>query len=135
MATAGAATTLPDLLRSLDADFFEHLLAGPDLSAATRTELQQAVAENDGDAFARLADKNNWFDRVNALVRTIITGFPVHDLTKTDGWTRAPRTHVMPDRFVVRLFSSEAEVPGKAVPMSLRFTTDINPTDIARQPM
>ncbi|PYS22676.1 MAG: hypothetical protein DMF72_12505 [Acidobacteria bacterium] len=123
LATAGAATTLPDLLRSLDADFFEHLLAGPDLSAATRTELQQAVAENDGDAFARLADKNNWFDRVNALVRTIITGFPVHDLTKTDGWTRAPRTHVMPDRFVLRLFSSEAETPrevtGNVIPDTL----------------
>lgn len=123
LATAGSATTLPDLLRSLDASFFEHLLADPDLPAATRTELQQALAANDGDAFARLADENNWFDRVNTLVRTIITGFPVHDLTKTDGWTRAPRTQVMPDRFVLLLFSSEAgtprEVTGNVIPDTL----------------
>ena len=101
LAAGAAATTLPDLLRSLDAEFLENLLA-LDLSATTRAELQQAIAENDGDAFARLADEHNWFDRVNAVVRTIITGFPVHDLTKTDGWTRAPRTQVMPDRFVLR---------------------------------
>ena len=122
LATAGAATTLPDLLRSLDAQFFEKLLA-LDLSATTRTALQQAIAANDGDAFARLADENNCFDCVNALVRTIITGFPVHDLTKTDGWTRAPRTQVMPDRFVLLLFSTEAgpprEVTGNVIPDTL----------------
>jgi hypothetical protein len=122
LAAAAAATTLPDLLRSLDADFFDDLLA-LDLSAMTRTALQQAIAQNDGDAFARLADENNWFDRVNALVRTIITGFPVHDLTKTDGWTRAPRTQIMPDRFVLLLFSTEAgtprEVTGNVIPDTL----------------
>ena len=123
LAAAGAATTLPDLLRSLDAEFFDHLLARPDLSDETRTALQQAIAANDGDAFARLADEKNWFDLVNELVRTIITGFPVHDLTKTDGWTRAPRTQVMPDRFVLLLFNTEAgtprEVTGNVIPDTL----------------
>jgi hypothetical protein len=122
LAAGATATTLPDLLRSLDADFFEELLT-LGLSATTRTELQQAIADNDGDAFVRLADENNWFDRINALVRTIITGFPVHDLTKTDGWTRAPRTQVMPDRFVLLLFSTEAgtprEVTGNVIPDTL----------------
>ena len=122
LAASGAATTLPDLLRSLDAEFFADLLT-LDLSTTTRTALQQAIADNDGDAFARLADENNWFVRVNALVRTIITGFPVHDLTKTDGWTRAPRTQVMPDRFVLSLFSTEAgpprEVTGNVIPDTL----------------
>lgn len=122
LAAGGAATTLPDLLRSLDSEFFEDLFA-LDLSATTRTELQQAIAGNDGDAFARLADENNWFDRINALVRTIITGFPAHDLTKTDGWTRAPRTQVMPDRFVLLLFGAEAgtprEVTGNIIPDTL----------------
>ena len=121
--SAGAAgTTLLSLLRSLDADFFADLLA-LDLSAGTRNELQQAIAADDGDAFARLADANHWFDRVNALVRTIITGFPVDDLTKTDGWTRAPRTQVMPDRFVLSLFSSDTgaprEITGNVIPDTL----------------
>jgi predicted nucleic acid-binding Zn-ribbon protein len=122
LAASAAVTPLLPLLRSLDADFFADLLA-LDLSAGTRNELQQAIAVNDGDAFARLADENNWFDRVNALVRTIITGFPVQDLTKTDGWTRAPRTQVMPDRFVLMLFSTEAgtprEVTGNVIPDTL----------------
>ena len=37
-----------------------------------------------------------------------IDGFPEHDLTKTDAWTRAPRTRVMPDRFVLLLYPSNA---------------------------
>lgn len=122
LVAGAAATTLPDLLRSLDAEFFDDLLA-LDLSATTRTKLRQAIDQNDGDAFARLADEMHWFDRVNALVRTIITGFPVHDLTKTDGWTRAPRTQVMPDRFVLLLFSAEAgtprEITGNVIPDTL----------------
>lgn len=122
LAASAATTTLPDLLRSLDAEFFEKLLV-LDLSTTTRTALQQAIAGNDGDALARLAGEDNWFDRVNALVRTIITGFPVHDMTKTDGWTRAPRTQVMPDRFVLLLFSTEAgsprEVTGNVIPDTL----------------
>jgi predicted nucleic acid-binding Zn-ribbon protein len=127
LAAAGPATTLPDLLRSLNAEFFQNLLAPPDLSAATRTELQQAIDGNDGDAFARLADENNWFDRVNALVRTIITGFLVHDLTKTDGWTRAPRTQVMPDRFVLILFNTEAGTPREVTGNVIRDTLYVGP--------
>ena len=122
LATSAATTTLPDRLRALDAEFFDDLF-NLDLSPATRTALQQAVDANDGDAFARLADENNWFDRVNVLMRTLITGFPVHDLTKTDGWTRAPRTHVMPDRFVLLLFSTETgtprEITGNVIPDTL----------------
>jgi hypothetical protein len=122
LAASAAGTTLLSLLRSLDTDFFADLLA-LDLSAGTRNELQQAIAADDGDAFARLAEANHWFDRVNALVRTIITGFPVHDLTKTDGWTRAPRTQVMPDRFVLSLFSSDTgtprEITGNVIPDTL----------------
>jgi predicted nucleic acid-binding Zn-ribbon protein len=122
LAAAGPSTTLPELLRSLDPVFFDDLLA-TDLSAATRTELLQAVADNNGDAFARLADEKDWFDRVNALVRTTVTGFPPHDLTKTEGWTRAPRTQVMPDRFVLLLYGTEAgkprEVTGNVIPDTL----------------
>lgn len=122
LAAGGAATTLPALLLSLDAEFFEKLLA-LDLSETTRAELLQTIDADDGDAFARLAERHDWFGRVNALVRTIIAGFPAHDLTKTDGWTRAPRTRVMPDRFVLSLFGTEAgtprEVTGNVIPDTL----------------
>jgi hypothetical protein len=119
LAAASAAQTLPDLLRSIDPEFFNGLLA-LDLTAATRTALQNAIAANDGDAFSRLADSEKWFDRVNAVVRQRVNGFPVHDLTKTDAWTRAPRTNVLPDRFVLLLYGRGAttprEITGNVIP-------------------
>jgi hypothetical protein len=107
---AGAAQTLIELLGSLDPNFFNDLLA-LDLKGSTRNALEDAIANNDGDAFSRLAESEEWFDRIDAQVRKLITGFPVHDLTKTDGWTRAPRTNVLPDRFVLLLYRTEAESP------------------------
>jgi archaellum component FlaC len=119
LAAAGAAQSLPDLLRSIDSEFFNELLA-LDLTPATRTALQNAIAANDGDAFSRLADFEKWFDRINAVVRQRINGFPVHDLTKTDAWTRAPRTNVLPDRFVLLLYGRDAatprEITGNVIP-------------------
>ncbi len=122
LAAAGAAQTLPDFLRALDAEFFDDLLA-LDLSKANRTALQKALVENDGDAFSRLGDVEKWFDRVNAVVRAGIAGFPVRDLTKTDAWTRAPRTQVLPDRFVLLVYNNETsaprEIPGNVIPDTL----------------
>ena len=119
---AGAAVrTLSGLLLSVDAGFFDKLLA-LDLPAPVRTALQKAIAENDSDAFSRLAEKREWFDRVNAAVKTVITGFPVHDLTKTDAWTRTPRTQLMPDRFVLLLSNHDGatrEIIGNVIPDSL----------------
>jgi predicted nucleic acid-binding Zn-ribbon protein len=121
VAANGAAQTLPDFLRVADAEFFNTLRA--QLSAGTRALLDQAITENDGDAFSRLAETEKWFDRVNAAVRSQITGFPAHDPTKTDGWTRAPRTHVLPDRFVLMLSQTDAapprEIPGNLIPDTL----------------
>lgn len=47
--------------------------------------------------------------------------FPVHDLTKTAQWSRAPRTHVLPDRIVVLLYRGETvrEIVGEAIPDEL----------------
>jgi hypothetical protein len=47
--------------------------------------------------------------------------FPVHDLTKTAQWSRAPRTHVLPDRIVVLLYHGETvrEVVGNPIPDEL----------------
>ncbi len=121
---SGAAPnqTLIDLLRTTDPGFFNTLRA-LNLSTTTRAELERTINDNDGDAFSRLAEENKWFDRINLVVRKVITGFPVHDLTKTDAWSRAPRTEVLPDRFVLMLFGSETgtprEVVGNVIPDTL----------------
>jgi hypothetical protein len=122
LAAAGSTQTLIEFLLLADANFFTNLRALP-MSSTTRTALDQAIAANDGDAFSCLAEKKKWFDRINTAVRTQITGFPAHDLTKTDGWTRAPRTYVMPDRFVLLLYPTETaaprEIPGAPIPDTL----------------
>ena len=48
--------------------------------------------------------------------------FPPHDVTKTSSWSRAPRTHVLPDRFVVLLYEGDTlvkEIAGGAIPDEL----------------
>ncbi|HYV04034.1 MAG TPA: hypothetical protein VFB82_05600, partial [Blastocatellia bacterium] len=114
LAAGSAAQTLIALLRSIDAEFFNNLLA-LDLSDSTRESLQNAIDDNDADAFSLLAEEQSWFDRVNEAVRQRITGFPAHDLIKNDTWTRAPRTHVLPDRFVLLLYTSNAAAPREIV--------------------
>ncbi len=121
LVAVAATRTLPGLLLSVDAGFFDKLLA-LDLPATVRTALRKAINENDGDAFSRLAEKREWFDRVNLTVKAVITGFPVQDLTKTDAWTRAPRTQLMPDRFVLLLTNTDGatrEVIGNVIPDTL----------------
>ncbi|SOD22615.1 hypothetical protein [Nitrosomonas ureae] len=110
LATDGATQILPAFLLELDANFFNDLLAQA-LSDSTRTALQKALSANDGDAFNLIAETEHWFDRINMVVRKRISGFPVHDLTKTDGWTRAPRTQIMPDRFVLLLYGKNTDKP------------------------
>ncbi len=114
LAAGGAAQTLIDLLLSIDAEFFNNLLA-LDLSDSARDRLQNAIADNNADSFSVLAGEQNWFDRINDAVRQRITGFPIHDLVKNDTWTRAPRTHVLPDRFVLLLYTGNTAQPREVV--------------------
>ena len=122
LVAAAASQTLPDLLIAADPLFFEKLL-DLELSPAVREGLETIVDEKDGDALFRLAVEKRWLDRVASAVRTVITGFPIHDFTKTDGWTRAPRTRMMPDRFVLLLYSGETgdprEIVGEVIPDTL----------------
>ncbi|MGI8732066.1 MAG: hypothetical protein ACR2LM_02045 [Pyrinomonadaceae bacterium] len=121
LVAGAAARTLPELLVAADAEFFDKLLA-TSLPPAVRTALENALTENDGDAFSQLAEKREWFGLVNAAVKTVITGFPVHDLTKTDLWTRAPRTQLLPDRFVLLLSNNDGpqrEIVGNVIPDTL----------------
>ncbi len=47
------------------------------------------------------------------VTRGEIAGFPVLDLTKSDSWSRAPRTNVLPDRFVLMLYDTGTSVPAQ----------------------
>ena len=134
LAAGGAAQTLIDLLRSIDAQFFDKLLA-LDLAASTRASLQNAINDNNADAFSLLAEEQNWLDRIDEAVRQRITGFPAHDLVKNDTWTRAPRTHVLPDRFVLLLYTSNTapprEVVGNVIPDTMFLGPDPMDTEAA----
>ena len=116
LATAAETQTLPDFLRAADANFFTTLLALP-LPQSVRDELTSA--QNDGDALIRLSDAQDWGGRINAAARTQIAGFPDALLTKTDAWSRAPRTNVLPDRFVLMLYTdidaAPRQIPGEII--------------------
>lgn len=134
LAAEGATQTLVAFLQTISPGFFDDLLALP-LADATRSTLQRAIAADDGDALIELVDEQHWGERLNAVVRQHILGFPAHDLTKTDAWTRAPRTHVMPDRFVLLLYDTPGdpprEIPGELVPDTLTLGPDPLDTEAA----
>jgi hypothetical protein len=63
----------------------------------------------------------NWSNITSVANESQLT-FPVHVLTKTDAWTRAPRTNVMPDKFVVMLYEGRSivkEQVGNIIPDEL----------------
>jgi predicted nucleic acid-binding Zn-ribbon protein len=136
LTAAGATQTLIAFLQESSPGFLDDLLAlAP--ADATRSALQQAIGTDDGDAFIKLVDEQRWGERLNAVVRQQILGFPAHDLTKTDAWTRAPRTHVLPDRFVLLLYGSPndppREIPGELVPDVLTLGPDPLDAEVAFQ--
>ena len=64
----------------------------------------------------------NWSDDLAAIPDADALAFPVHDATKTNAWSRAPRTNVMPDKFVVILYQGGAivnQVVGTLIPDEL----------------
>ncbi len=64
----------------------------------------------------------NWTPDLGGLSSPDDLQFPPQDQTKTDAWTRAPRTNVLPDRFVVMLYQGETlvlEQVGAPVPDEL----------------
>ena len=119
LASAGERQSLIDFLRSADAGFFDALRALP-LREPVRDALVKALRDQNGDAFFKISEDQGWGDRINSVARTQIRGFPPADLTKTDAWSRAPRTNVLPDRFVLLLYGTEdaapREIPGALIP-------------------
>jgi hypothetical protein len=63
----------------------------------------------------------NWKDLDNLADEEQLQ-FPAHDQTKMDAWSRAPRTDVLPDKFVVMLYEGETlvrEEIGELIPDEL----------------
>lgn len=63
----------------------------------------------------------NWSSELSGITRPEQLNFPAHELTKPSAWSRAPRTRVMPDKFVVRLYEGESvrEIIGPVIPDEL----------------
>ncbi len=98
---------------------------GPAINRATlKTESWKVFAALFGPSraawVARRTRPTNWVDPLTIVSADALT-FPPHDLTRTAAWTRAPRTQVMPDRFVVRLYRNNTvtEVVGEPIPDEL----------------
>ncbi|HKH59797.1 MAG TPA: hypothetical protein VKA49_03145 [Flavitalea sp.] len=63
----------------------------------------------------------NW-DIIDDLSEPAQLNFPVFDLTKTTAWSQAPRTNLLPDRFVAMLFQANTlvkEQVGNIIPDEL----------------
>ena len=64
----------------------------------------------------------NWSTPLDSNGQPVQPHFPAHNLTKTSSWSRAPRTNVMPDKFVVMLFDGDTivqQVTGNQIPDEL----------------
>ena len=74
----------------------------------------------------------NW-DIIDDLSEAAQLNFPAFDLTKTSGWSKAPRTDLLPDRFVVMLYQGNElvkEQVGNIIPDELIIGPDpMNPDD------
>lgn len=85
---------------------------------ATWTEIVTQFGAQRAAYVAGETKPTNW-DHLAAGVDPV---FSSHDLTKTASWSRAPRTTVMPDKFVVMLYEGDTivhEVVGQQVPDEL----------------
>jgi predicted nucleic acid-binding Zn-ribbon protein len=127
---AGETQSLIDFLQNADPTFFPELLALP-LTASTRVALNKAIADNDSDAFIVIALQQSWGERINSVAQAQVTGFPTPDLTRTDAWSRAPRSRVMPDRFVLLLYRTLDSAPQEQIGALIPDTVFIGPDPLA----
>ena len=70
---------------------------------------------------ARETKPINWTEAAILNDQDILV-FPTHDLTKTADWSRAPRTEVLPDKFVAIFYEGDKvvrEEPGNIIPDEL----------------
>ena len=127
---AAVGQSLIAFLNSADPALLPSFAADP-LTTAGRAALDSAIAADDGDAFFTLAIAREWSGRINTAARGEIAGFPVLDVTKTDSWSRAPRTNVLPDRFVLMLYDTETSVPAQVTGALIDDTVFVGPDPLA----
>ncbi len=71
---------------------------------------------------ARQTKPANWASDLSGIASEDMLVFPDHDHTKTHAWSRAPRTTILPDKFVVLLYEGDTivrEQVGRVIPDEL----------------
>ncbi len=92
----------------------------------SKENLNTTVTHNYYLGFLKIIEDYKLSDTVYDTLRIKII-FPIHDLTKNSSWSRAPRTDLMPDKFVVMLYQGNEiaeEVIGKTIPDILELGPD-----------
>src|SRR5579872_2503810 len=108
---------------------------GSNAEAQKKTAWSILVAQFGAPRSAWVAQQTkptNWSDTLTGITSSSQLTFPVISQTKTLAWSRAPRSKVMPDKFVVMLFNGSTkvkEVTGNQLPPELIVGPD--PTDTA----
>jgi hypothetical protein len=96
--------------------------AGEDRKKAAWTKLVALYPPQRAAWVALQTKPTNWSADLSGVPDADALVFPVHDATKTNAWSRAPRTNVLPDKFVVLLYEGGAvvnEIPGRLIPDEL----------------
>ncbi|MEO8513360.1 MAG: hypothetical protein ABI543_07370 [Ignavibacteria bacterium] len=92
----------------------------------SKLRLDTAVNNDDYQDFLKLVTENK-LDSILTDTLSMKAVFPVHDITKTSAWSRAPRTRILPDKFVVMLYQGENivdEIVGRNIPDVLQLGPD-----------
>jgi hypothetical protein len=100
------------------------------------SDLASSFGSNRAAWIAKETKPSNWSDDLGNITSTDGLVFPPHDLTSTNAWSRAPRTNVLPDRFVVMLYHGDTiskEVVGELIPDELFVGPDPLDADSAFQ--
>jgi len=110
---------------------FEAIKNGGDKKEDLKKSAWNALASLFGSqraAWVALSTKpGNWSNDLSGISSASQLQFPPHDLTKTNAWSRAPRTNVLPDKFVVMLYEGKnivIEQTGNVIPDELQMGPD-----------
>ncbi|TDW97487.1 hypothetical protein [Dinghuibacter silviterrae] len=93
--------------------------AGDDPKKAAWSTLVTSFGSGRAAWVALQTQPTNWSSDLTGISQLI---FPTFNLTKTQAWSRAPRTKVMPDKFVLMLYNGNtvvAEQTGNVIPDDL----------------
>lgn len=129
--TEHSGKNIIQVLKDIDANIVDTIAAKlPD--DENRDKFNTAVSENNYSVFLKIIEENKLSADITDTLKQEFT-FPVHDMTKTSSWSRAPRTRIMPDKFVVMMYQGGdvvKEIIGRAIPDILELGPDpLEPED------